>query len=108
MDALFAFSLLRLIASTCFEHLFAHHQEALYVQQLVCFVRIMPAGCWQGWGGATTNCDEQISARNTYRLLIVINRKQIVHFVGLIILIYYNARSTKYTITYLFISNAIT
>jgi hypothetical protein len=44
-EALFTFSLLRLIASTCFQHLFAHHQEALYVQQLVCFVRIMLDGC---------------------------------------------------------------
>jgi hypothetical protein len=32
------------IASTRFERLFAHHQEALYVQQLVCFVCIMSAG----------------------------------------------------------------
>jgi hypothetical protein len=38
--SIFAFSLLRLIASTCFEHLLAHHQEVLYVQQLVYFV------CW--------------------------------------------------------------
>jgi hypothetical protein len=38
-DAQFAFSLLRLIASTCLEHLFVHHREALYVKQLVyCFV----------------------------------------------------------------------
>jgi hypothetical protein len=43
-NALFAFSLLRLIASTCFEDLFAHHQEALYIQ-LVYFVRIISAGC---------------------------------------------------------------
>jgi hypothetical protein len=50
-DALFAFSLLRLIASTCFQHLFAHHQEVLYIQQLVYFVHIMLAGCWQSWSG---------------------------------------------------------
>jgi uncharacterized membrane protein len=37
-DALFAFSLLRLIASACFEPLFAHNQGVLYVQQLVYFV----------------------------------------------------------------------
>jgi hypothetical protein len=34
---LFAFSLLRLTASICFEHLFAYHQEALYIQQLAYF-----------------------------------------------------------------------
>jgi hypothetical protein len=44
-DALFASSLLRLIASICFEHLFAHHQEAPYIQQLVYFVGITLAGC---------------------------------------------------------------
>jgi hypothetical protein len=43
-DTLFAFSLLRLIASTCFEYLFAHHQEALCTQQLVYFVSIMSVG----------------------------------------------------------------
>jgi hypothetical protein len=32
-DGLFALHLLRLIASTCYEHLFAHHHEVLYVQQ---------------------------------------------------------------------------
>jgi hypothetical protein len=37
-DALCAFSLLQLIAATCFEHLFTHHQEVLYTQQLVYFV----------------------------------------------------------------------
>jgi hypothetical protein len=37
-DALFAFSLLRSIAFTSFEHLYAHHQEVLHVQQLVRFV----------------------------------------------------------------------
>jgi hypothetical protein len=42
--ALFAVSLLRSIACTCFEHLFALHQEALYIQQLVYFVCIMSAG----------------------------------------------------------------
>jgi hypothetical protein len=26
---------LRLIAPTCFEHLVAHHQEAMYIQQLI-------------------------------------------------------------------------
>jgi hypothetical protein len=36
-----------LIASTCFEHLFAHHQEVLYIQQLVYFVRIMSVGSYQ-------------------------------------------------------------
>jgi hypothetical protein len=30
IDALFAFNLLRLLASTCFERLSAHHQEILY------------------------------------------------------------------------------
>jgi hypothetical protein len=42
-DALFAFSLLQLIAYTYFDHLFenlfGHHQEALYIPQLVRFVR---------------------------------------------------------------------
>jgi hypothetical protein len=32
-----------------FRALFAHHQEALYVQQLVYFVHIMSAGCYHGW-----------------------------------------------------------
>jgi hypothetical protein len=44
-DALFSFSLLQLITSTCFKHLFAHHREELYIQQFVYFVRIMSAGC---------------------------------------------------------------
>jgi hypothetical protein len=46
-DALFTNSLLRLIASKCFEHLVAHHQEALYefIQQLVYFVCVVSAGC---------------------------------------------------------------
>jgi hypothetical protein len=67
-DELLAFSLLLLIASICFEHLFAHHQEVLYIQQFVYFVRIMLAACY------TQNIpivvytvppdDEQISARN--------------------------------------------
>jgi hypothetical protein len=39
--------------------------------------------------------NEQKSARNLYRLLIVINWKQIVHLVGPTILIYYDARSTN-------------
>jgi hypothetical protein len=47
-DALIVFCLLRLTASTCFKHLFAHHQEALYIQQLVYFVHIMSADCYQG------------------------------------------------------------
>jgi hypothetical protein len=34
-----------------FQALFAHHQEALYIQRLVYFVRIMLAGCYQGWSG---------------------------------------------------------
>jgi hypothetical protein len=32
-----------------FQALFAHHQGALRIQQLVCFVRIMSAGCYQVW-----------------------------------------------------------
>jgi hypothetical protein len=44
-DALFVFSLLCLIASTCFEYLLAYHQGVLYMQQLVYFVHIMSAGC---------------------------------------------------------------
>jgi hypothetical protein len=32
------------MACIYFEHLFAHHQEVLYVQQLVYFLRIMSAG----------------------------------------------------------------
>jgi hypothetical protein len=43
-DALFASSLLRLIASTYFEHLFAHHLEALYIQH---FVYTVPPGDYQ-------------------------------------------------------------
>jgi hypothetical protein len=43
-NALFAFNLLQLIASTCFEHLSSHDQEELYIQQLVYFVSIMLAG----------------------------------------------------------------
>jgi hypothetical protein len=43
--AQFAFSLLQLISSTYYEHLFAHHREALCTQQLVYFVCIMSAGC---------------------------------------------------------------
>jgi hypothetical protein len=34
-----------------FRALFAHHQEAVHAQQLVCFVRIMLAGCYHGWSG---------------------------------------------------------
>jgi hypothetical protein len=44
-DAQFAVSSLQLIACTCFEHLFANHQEVLYIQQLIYFVCIMSAGC---------------------------------------------------------------
>jgi hypothetical protein len=40
-DALFTFSLLRFMASTCFEHLLAHHEDTLYIQQLVYFVCII-------------------------------------------------------------------
>jgi hypothetical protein len=54
LSALFAFSLLWLIASTCFKHSFAHHQEALYVPIVVYTV---PPD------------DEQIGARNMWRLL---------------------------------------
>jgi hypothetical protein len=43
-DALFAFSLLRFIACTYIKHLFAHHQEALHLQQLVYFVCVTSAG----------------------------------------------------------------
>jgi hypothetical protein len=32
-----------------FQALFARHWEALHVQQLVYFVCIMSAGCYQGW-----------------------------------------------------------
>jgi hypothetical protein len=70
-DALFAVSLLWLIASMCFKHLFAHHQEAPYKQ----LVYTVPPG------------DEQISTRNMYRLLIVINQKQTAHLVSAVILI---------------------
>jgi hypothetical protein len=42
---------LRLIASTCFKHLFAHHQEAIYIQQLIYISTIPPD-------------DEQINAQN--------------------------------------------
>ena len=44
-DVMFAFSLLQSIACTCFEHLFAHHQEVLCTQQLVYFVCIVLGGC---------------------------------------------------------------
>jgi hypothetical protein len=42
-------SLLRLIASTCFEHLFAHHQEALYINNwcILC-VLCRLAASWVG------------------------------------------------------------
>jgi hypothetical protein len=40
--------------------------------------------------------DEQISAQNMRRLLIIINWKQKVHFVGPIILIYYDTQSTNH------------
>jgi hypothetical protein len=46
-DALFVFSLLRINSLYMFRALFAHHQEALYIQQLVYFVRIMSAGNYQ-------------------------------------------------------------
>jgi hypothetical protein len=36
-----------------FQALFACHQEALYIQ-LVYFVCIMSAGCYQGWSGTAT------------------------------------------------------
>jgi hypothetical protein len=48
----FVLSLLRKIASTCFEHLFAHHQEVLYIQQLVysvCIVGWLLAGSEWNW-----------------------------------------------------------
>jgi hypothetical protein len=56
-----------------FPALFAHHQEVLYVQQLVYFVYCV------GWllAGLEWNSvppdDDQISAENMHRLLIVIN-----------------------------------
>jgi hypothetical protein len=31
------------ITSTCFDHLFAHHQEVLYIEQLVNFLCVL---CW--------------------------------------------------------------
>jgi hypothetical protein len=34
-----------------FRALFANRQQALHTQQLVYFVRIMLAGCYQGWSG---------------------------------------------------------
>jgi hypothetical protein len=37
-NALLFISVLRSIAATCFEHLFAHHQEAQHIQQLVYFL----------------------------------------------------------------------
>jgi hypothetical protein len=43
-DALFTVRLFRLIASTCFEHYFAHRQEVLYIQQWVYCEYIMSAG----------------------------------------------------------------
>jgi predicted pyridoxine 5'-phosphate oxidase superfamily flavin-nucleotide-binding protein len=33
------------------EALCAHYQEALHTQQLVYFVHMMSAGCYQGWSG---------------------------------------------------------
>jgi hypothetical protein len=50
MDLLFSVYY-ELTASTNFEHLFAHHQEALHIQKFVYFVRIMSADCYQGWSG---------------------------------------------------------
>jgi hypothetical protein len=47
------FQLFTLIVPTCFKHLFAHHQEALYTK-LVYFVHIMSAGYYQGLSGTLT------------------------------------------------------
>jgi hypothetical protein len=70
-DALFAFSLLLLIASTCFRHLVAHHQEVLYIQLVhLCFTPTPLAATWHNTQNLTiavytvTPDDEQVSARN--------------------------------------------
>jgi hypothetical protein len=43
-----------------FRALLVHHQEALHVQQLVYFVRIVLAGCWQGWSGTVAECSPHL------------------------------------------------
>jgi hypothetical protein len=43
-----------------FRALLAHLQEALHKQQLVYCVRIMSAGCYQGWSGTLVPEDEQV------------------------------------------------
>jgi hypothetical protein len=59
-------------ASTCFEHLVAHHQEALLIQQLVYFVRIISAGCYQGWSGTpTVVATNRHNTHAIYQLLFV-------------------------------------
>jgi hypothetical protein len=58
-DTLFAFSLLCLTASTCFEHLFVHYQEVMCIQQLVYFVCIITIVVY-----TVPPDDEQVSARN--------------------------------------------
>jgi hypothetical protein len=50
-----------LIASTRFQHLFAHHQQALHIQKLVYIVRNVSAGCCQGWNSNRTNRAETLS-----------------------------------------------
>jgi hypothetical protein len=57
----FLFNLLRINSLCLFRALLAHLQEALHKQQLVYCVRIMSAGCYQGWSGtAVPPEDEQV------------------------------------------------
>jgi hypothetical protein len=62
-DALFAFSLLQLTAFTCFEHLFAHHQEVLYIQRSVYLCVYYVSWLLAGFVHTVPPHDEQISGR---------------------------------------------
>jgi hypothetical protein len=48
-----------------FGALLAHLQEALHKQQLVYFVRVMSAGCYQGWSGTAQSTKHYIHSWTT-------------------------------------------
>jgi hypothetical protein len=63
----FLFSLLRIKGLYMFRALLAHLQEALHKRQLVYCVRVMSAGCCQGWSGTRLHvhivCIEHVIAQ---------------------------------------------
>jgi hypothetical protein len=64
-----------------FQALFAHHQEALRIQQVVYFVHIMLAGCYQGWSG-TCELVSPVPLQTIVVYAVPPDDDQIVHLVG--------------------------